>query len=188
MNHLLKPDRKEVRARQLSREIAFKAVYAIYLGGMELTEAIEASLDGTELSADSLAWIRELAGPVAGGNNSWDEKYQALLSTNWPLERIAVIDKLCIRMACCEFWNMPTIPPKVTISEYMKLAEKYSSRESAAFINGILGKVLESSPKSHWTPIDEELPAVASPKTKVEKPAKKEKESQQSAWVIRSGD
>lgn len=186
MNHLLKPNSKEVRARQLSREIAFKAVYAIHIGGMELSDAIEASLDGVVLSLESMEWVRELAGNVAGGAGSWDAKYQEQLSSNWPIERISVIDKLCLRMACCEIWNLPAIPPKVTIAEYLKLAEKYGSKESAAFINGILGKVLPLSPKAEWTPVEEEIPRAISKPTKLKAPSKKSSKSTTSAWVIKS--
>lgn len=63
---------------------------------------------------------------------------------NWEIERLAVIDRLVLRMAICEFINFDDIPPKVTINEAIEIAKKYSTSKSGRFVNGILDAVLES--------------------------------------------
>lgn len=60
---------------------------------------------------------------------------------NWDADRIAVLDMLLMRMGVCEFLYFETIPPKVTINEYIDLAKEYSTPQSGQFINGILDNI-----------------------------------------------
>lgn len=60
---------------------------------------------------------------------------------NWEPERIAILDMLLMRMGVCEFLYFETIPPKVTINEYIDLAKEYSTQQSGQFINGILDNI-----------------------------------------------
>jgi len=57
---------------------------------------------------------------------------------NWDPDRIAVLDMIFMQMGVCEFLYFPTIPPKVTINEYIDLAKEYSTAQSGHFVNGIL--------------------------------------------------
>jgi len=57
---------------------------------------------------------------------------------NWDPERIAALDMILMQMGVCEFLYFPTIPPKVTINEYIDLAKEYSTAKSGQFVNGIL--------------------------------------------------
>jgi len=60
---------------------------------------------------------------------------------NWDPERIAVLDMILMRMGVCEFLFFETIPPKVTINEYIDLAKEYSTPQSGQFVNGILDNI-----------------------------------------------
>lgn len=60
---------------------------------------------------------------------------------NWEPERIALLDMLLMRMGVCEFLFFETIPPKVTINEYIDLAKEYSTPQSGHFVNGILDNI-----------------------------------------------
>lgn len=62
---------------------------------------------------------------------------------NWDSERVAVIDMILLKMAVAELLYCKTIPPKVTLNEYVELAKSYSTSKSKEFINGILDKILE---------------------------------------------
>ncbi len=57
---------------------------------------------------------------------------------NWDPERIAMLDMILMEMGVCEFLYFETIPPKVTINEYIDLAKNYSTPQSGQFVNGIL--------------------------------------------------
>lgn len=62
---------------------------------------------------------------------------------NWDLDRIALIDRLIIQMALAEFLYFPSIPPKVTLNEYVEMTKSYSTPKSKTFVNGILDKSLK---------------------------------------------
>lgn len=57
---------------------------------------------------------------------------------NWDPERIAQLDMIMMKMGVAEFLFFETIPPKVTINEYIDLAKDYSTAQSGQFVNGIL--------------------------------------------------
>ncbi len=57
---------------------------------------------------------------------------------NWDVSRIALIDRLLLRIALTEILYFEDIPPKVTINEAIEVAKKYSTPRSGQFINGIL--------------------------------------------------
>lgn len=61
---------------------------------------------------------------------------------NWEEDRIAIMDKLLMKMAICEFLQFPQIPIKVTMNEYIDISKLYSAKQSKVFINGILDKLL----------------------------------------------
>jgi transcription antitermination protein NusB len=60
---------------------------------------------------------------------------------NWDPDRIAAIDMILLEMGVCEFLFFETIPPKVTINEYIDLAKEYSTEQSGHFVNGILDNI-----------------------------------------------
>ena len=60
---------------------------------------------------------------------------------NWELERIALTDKILMKMALAEAKHFPSIPLKVTLNEYIELSKYYSTDKSHGFINGILDQL-----------------------------------------------
>jgi len=60
---------------------------------------------------------------------------------NWDPDRIALLDMLLMQMGVCEFLYFETIPPKVTINEYIDVAKDYSTAQSGQFVNGILDNI-----------------------------------------------
>jgi transcription antitermination protein NusB len=60
---------------------------------------------------------------------------------NWDAERIALLDMIMMRMGICEFLYFETIPPKVTINEYIDIAKQYSTQQSGQFVNGVLDNI-----------------------------------------------
>jgi N utilization substance protein B len=61
----------------------------------------------------------------------------AEVTTNWRLERLAVVDRCILRLAGAELLQ-GTTPPRVVIQEAVHLAERYGSVRSAKFVNGVL--------------------------------------------------
>jgi len=60
---------------------------------------------------------------------------------NWDADRIASLDMILMQMGLCEFLYFETIPPRVTINEYIDLAKEYSTEQSGHFVNGILDNI-----------------------------------------------
>jgi N utilization substance protein B len=60
---------------------------------------------------------------------------------NWDAERIATLDMIIMEMGVAEFLYFETIPPKVTINEYIDIAKEYSTAQSGQFVNGILDNI-----------------------------------------------
>jgi len=66
---------------------------------------------------------------------------------NWDSERVAIIDLILLKMAVTELIYCKTIPPKVTLNEYVEVAKNYSTSKSKEFVNGVLDKLLEDLTK-----------------------------------------
>mgnify|MGYP001545961658 CR=1 FL=1 len=60
---------------------------------------------------------------------------------NWELDRIALMDRLLMKMAITEAREFPSIPVKVSLNEYIEISKFYSTPKSNSFINGILDRV-----------------------------------------------
>lgn len=63
-------------------------------------------------------------------------------ATNWDLGRLVKMDKDILRIAIVELLYIKDAPMKVIVDEALELAKKYSTDDSASFINGILAKVI----------------------------------------------
>ena len=68
---------------------------------------------------------------------------------NWEIDRVALIDKILLKMGICEIYFIDDIPPKVTISEMVEIAKIYSTDESPIFINGVLDAVFKNYRKEN---------------------------------------
>ena len=62
---------------------------------------------------------------------------------NWDVERVALLDKIILKMALTEMQLFRSIPVKVTINEYIEISKLYSTPKSKQFINGILDKLAQ---------------------------------------------
>lgn len=131
-----------MRERRLAREVALQAIYAQELSGDSIKFVGTNIIDNSEeLSEELKPFARELFEKTTLYKKELDH-YIKTKSENWEFERIAIIDRLIIRMAICEFLYFDDIPPKVSISEAIEIAKKFSTDDSSAFVNGILDAVL----------------------------------------------
>jgi transcription antitermination protein NusB len=62
---------------------------------------------------------------------------------NWDADRVAAIDMILIKMALVELMTFTSIPPKVSLNEFVEIAKNYSTDKSKDFINGILDRLLK---------------------------------------------
>jgi len=64
-------------------------------------------------------------------------------TTNWEVERIALMDILVMQLAITEISEFPEIPVKVTLNEYIEIAKYYCTSKSSTFVNGILDNIVK---------------------------------------------
>ena len=126
--------------RRIIRERALQVLYAYYFN----REGLQALLDsffGDIVSENDREFGISLVNKVIINSKSFDDDLIEILS-NWEIERVAVIDRVLMKMCMCEFLFFPDIPPKVSINEAIEVAKEFSTESSGKFLNGILDKVL----------------------------------------------
>ena len=64
------------------------------------------------------------------------------IAPEWPIDQIARMDRLVLRLGLYELLHEPSVPPKVVINEAVELAKAFGGENSSRFINGVLGTVL----------------------------------------------
>ncbi len=124
-------------SRRIARELVLKGLYAEEIGEIPPNEVLEKVLVDRELSHDSLDFARGLYRQVREKQEITDAAITRF-AKNWILERIAVIDRIIMRIAMTELLESPDVPVKVVLNEAIEMAKLYSTSESSKFINGIL--------------------------------------------------
>lgn len=128
-------------SRRRAREYALQILFQIDLTDSELNQELKDDFwEGSKEDDD----VKEFTESIVRGtteNIACLDDVIRKAAENWQLERMAVIDKNILRIAAYELIYMPDIPPSVTINEAIEISKKYSTEESASFINGILDSI-----------------------------------------------
>ncbi|MFN0151007.1 MAG: transcription antitermination factor NusB [bacterium] len=120
--------------RREAREKALKELYRLELTG-----------DAWVPVSETL--IAPLAQTIVGAVMSRRDEIDAILAKtveHWSIERLALIDKLVLRIGVAELLFLPETPPKVAIDEAVEIAKKFSTEKSGSFVNGVLDKIWKS--------------------------------------------
>lgn len=128
--------------RREARERVLQTLYAYELSGGDVRQHIDLILKPHLGHDDALL---EFATKLVLRTIDRTDEADKLISKhtqNWELSRIALIDRLILRMAICEFLAFEQIPPKVTINECIEVAKSFSTDNSGPFVNGVLDAVL----------------------------------------------
>lgn len=129
-------------SRRVARELALRALYAHELSGNPVDDIVAEMIDSSREEERVKEFARSLFVKTAQNKEELDG-FIVARTKNWDFDRIAIIDKLVMRLAICEFLHFEDIPPKVSIDEAIEIAKKYSTENSGQFINGILDGVLQ---------------------------------------------
>ncbi len=130
----------KVFKRRIVREKVLQILYAYNMNKESLEAITGFMLSDVEDRADR-EFANELVNKVLIYKDELDKEIKKRVN-NWELNRIALIDKLLLRMGICELLYFPDIPPKVSINEAIEIAKMYSTAGSGKFINGILDAIL----------------------------------------------
>jgi N utilization substance protein B len=128
--------------RHRARELALQWLYQWEIGGLDLDEVFDpgrqVDLHTADAERDALAetLVRGTAREIAR-----IDQLIADHASNWRLERLAVVDRLVLRLAIHELLSHPDTPPAVVIDEALELARAFSTEQAVPFVNGVLDAV-----------------------------------------------
>jgi N utilization substance protein B len=91
--------------------------------------------------------IKQFSKALVIGTTKNIEKIDEIIkktTEHWSIERMAIVDRSILRTAVYELLYRSDIPPTVIINEAIEISKKYSTEDSASFINGILDKIQKS--------------------------------------------
>lgn len=131
--------------RRLGRELAVQMLYAIDVNPSEEFPSIPQVSEGSEIPYESRDFAEELVRGV-GEHRLRIDGIISGKSKNWALERMSRVDLCILRMAIFELLFRADIPRNVTINEAIEVAKKFGTKDSPAFINGILDEVAAGLP------------------------------------------
>ena len=88
--------------------------------------------------------VREFTESIVRGTHDKQDELDGVIektAEHWDIHRMGVLDRNVLRMAVYEMFNMPDIPPVVSINEAVDIAKYFSNAESGRFVNGILDRI-----------------------------------------------
>ena len=126
-----------IRVESRARARALQAVYAWDLRGERDLDRVSAQIWDDLLVAPEERRLASLLLRTLRDEGKALDRDLAEVTTNWRIERLAVIDRSVLRLAAAELHRGET-PPRVIIREAIRLAERYGTPASARFVNGVL--------------------------------------------------
>jgi N utilization substance protein B len=166
--------------RHLGRIIALQTLYEAEFRreagdiDLDISEVLERNVGRYREMVDDIEFIRLLVDGVDVQAGELDIRLQPV-APEWPIDQIARMDRIVLRIGLYELMNEADVPPKVVINEAVELAKAFGGDNSSKFVNGVLGTVLRAQEKDASAdekpavPVKKSTKAVKAPK----KPTKK---------------
>ncbi len=125
--------------RSTEREYALQAVFAYEFSGDDWEKQLLLLEENTSITGTR--YVRKHLELYSKNKDLIDQEIIQKLR-NWDFTRLAVVDKIILRMAVIEILYFSDIPPEVSLNEAIELAKKFSTDKSDKFINGILDAIV----------------------------------------------
>lgn len=133
--------------RHLGRIIALQSLYEHDFREAEkpkLADITKRNLEQYHQVIDDTDFVYDLV----NGVHKHQKKLDGIIgpaAPDWPVEQIARIDKILLRLGVYELVVKKDVPPKVVINEAVELAKSFGGENSSKFVNGVLGTVYRES-------------------------------------------
>ncbi len=101
------------------------------------SDVLEEVMAMRRIAESRMPYLRRLAAELDARGDELDQLLEVALD-NWRMDRLALLDRGILRIAAAELICFDEIPPKVSIQEALRLAERYSGPDSPRFVNGVL--------------------------------------------------
>ncbi|HET9173797.1 MAG TPA: transcription antitermination factor NusB [Candidatus Saccharimonadales bacterium] len=148
--------------RHLGRIIALQTLYEQEFrhdagdAQLDITEILERNIGRYKEMVDDVEFIKHLVEGVSAHEAALDATLQPV-APEWPIDQIARMDRIVLRIGLYELENEADVPPKVVINEAVELAKAFGGENSSKFVNGVLGTVLRQRDGSAEAALKETL-------------------------------
>ena len=109
----------------------------------DLEGVLARNIERYQATVDDKDFILKLVRGVDKQEKKLDTELQPI-APEWPIDQIARMDRVVLRMGLYELKFGQDVPPKVVINEAVELAKAFGSENSSKFVNGVLGTVLRN--------------------------------------------
>lgn len=133
--------------RHLGRIIALQTLYEEEFRiecddkSFQLHDVLERNIARYAEMVDDRTFIERLVTGVDSKKEALDAMLQPI-APEWPIEQIARMDRIVLRIGAYELKFGTDVPPKVVINEAVELAKAFGGENSSKFVNGVLGTLL----------------------------------------------
>jgi N utilization substance protein B len=170
--------------RHLSRIVAFQTMYEWeFLAGkcgedltgqggvhISMVPILDRNYNEFATSIESRDFIDNLVWGVVDNKEKID-KILVPAAPEWPIDQIALVDLIILRMGIYELLFVNEVPPKVAINEAVELAKAFGGEHSSRFVNGVLGTIFRASDK--YDPAEDKHLNKLKEETQIKQKAKK---------------
>ena len=132
-------------AKRISRYICLQTLYAMEMSNATQGEIINHFYVNSDELYDNLSdrqieYVDKLSKLCNKHKETIDDLINSKLQ-NWDMSRLALMDKLILRMSITEMLYIDEVPHKVSIAEGVEIAKEFSTKDSSRFVNGILDAI-----------------------------------------------
>lgn len=135
-------------ARSKARKRALDVLYEADIRGLAPADVLAAT--AKRRTDEGQATLNDYVTELVDGVQAHREYIDELLgsySMGWTVDRMPTVDLAILRLGAYELLWRDEVPDAVAISEAVHLAQELSTDESASFVNGLLGRLLELKPR-----------------------------------------
>jgi N utilization substance protein B len=135
--------------RHLGRIVALQTLYEQEFRlscndtNLDIDEILQRNIRRYKDTIDDQDFIVKLVKGVIAEQAELDAALQPV-APEWPIDQIARMDRVILRLGLYELLHEPSVPPKVVINEAVELAKAFGGENSSKFVNGVLGTVLRN--------------------------------------------
>ena len=135
--------------RHLGRIVALQTLYEEDFRrecedkAFKLKEVLARNIERYRETIDDKQFIKLLVKGVSDRGQAIDDIIRPV-APEWPIEQIARVDRIILRIGVYELIFAEDVPPKVAINEAVELAKAFGGDNSSKFVNGVLGTVLRN--------------------------------------------
>lgn len=137
-----------MRLRSKAREIALFILYQVEITKSDYQGAFSRYIESEKQPQELADFSFSLIEGVVKNIDCLDSLIKKYVK-NWEIDRMAVIDRNILRLACFELIFLKDIPPKVSINEAIELAKRFGDVDSPRFANGVLDKIYKTESKEN---------------------------------------